>query len=101
MIDYRTLFDSFRNEIASDADLKTPDITKKIKEFFAKEFQDCFVAPLDKEKEFLVDIFVSNVNPRTLHSNPSTNGLRVILAVDCKPQAQLLQIQVKTSSSIV
>lgn len=82
MINYRTLFDSFRNEIASDANLKTPDITKKIKEFFAKEFQDYFVAPLGKEKEFLVDIFVSNANPRTLHSNPSKNGLRVILAVE-------------------
>lgn len=82
MIDYRELFANFCKKIASDENLKTPDITKKIKEFFVIEFHDYFVAPSNGEKEFLVDIFVSNRNPRALHENSSAKGLKAILAVE-------------------
>ncbi len=82
MIDYKELFSKFRNQIASEEDTKTPCITKKIKEFFAREFHDYFVAPSSAATEFLVDVFVATKNPRTLGDGSDGGKLRVILAVE-------------------
>ncbi|UUY07355.1 hypothetical protein LRS11_16200 [Pseudomonas sp. J452] len=82
MIEYNDLFTKFRDEIASEVDEKTPEITKKIKTFFASEFSNYFVAPSSKEKEFLVDIFVSTRNPRKLGEDSNAGDFKVILVAE-------------------
>ena len=82
MIEYNDLFTKFRDEIASENDEKTPEITKRIKTFFAREFSNYFVAPSNEDKEFLVDIFVSTRNPRKLGEDSNTSEFRVILVVE-------------------
>lgn len=83
MIVYSDLFTKFRDEVASDVEEKTADITKKIKGFFASTFSNFFVAPANSEKEFLVDVFVSTRNPRKLHEeSPVSKDFRVILIVE-------------------
>jgi hypothetical protein len=82
VINYHELFTRFRTQIATDAEAKTPDITKKIKGFFASEFREYFVAPANGEKEFLVDVFVSTRDPRTLSEASDTEEFKTILAVE-------------------
>lgn len=82
MINYAKLFDNFRDELASEEEAKTTDITKKIKEFFIQEFPDYFVAPSPDVKEFLVDVFVATRNPRKFSSESVNEEFRAILAVE-------------------
>lgn len=82
MINYTDLFNKFKEYISTDELVKTPEITKNIKSFFTSEFSDYFVAPNDKEKEFLVDIFVSTANPRKILDSNQKEIFKAILAVE-------------------
>lgn len=82
MIDYRELFNKFREQISSEEDSKTPDITRNIKGFFVHEFKEYFVSSANGEKEFLVDVFVSTRNPRKLAESSDAGEFKAILAVE-------------------
>lgn len=82
MIDYRELYHKFRERLASNEELKTAEITRRIKDFFRHEFAGHFVAPADGVKEFLVDVFVSNRNPRAFSNESGASEFRAILAVE-------------------
>jgi hypothetical protein len=82
MISYSKLFNRFKDELSSEENFGTTEITRKIKGFFVQEFSEYFVAPSPDVKEFLVDVFVATRNPRAFSREAVGEEFRAILAVE-------------------
>ncbi|EGQ9313379.1 hypothetical protein F7U73_21080 [Vibrio vulnificus] len=75
MINYNELFTALKENLHIKEIQSTPEITREIKRFFVEKFNGYFVAPNNGTKEFMVDVFISNINPRKIHES---NGQELI-----------------------
>ena len=82
VIVYENLYDEFCSALETNEPLKTPDITKRIKNFFAHAFHRYVVLPSSEHKEFLTDVFVATSNPRQIAPVRQQHPFRAILVVE-------------------
>lgn len=81
MVNYNELFTALKKNLHIKKIQSTPEITQEIKRFFVEQFKGYFVAPNNGTKEFMVDVFISNINPREIHKFED-QGLIPILALE-------------------